>query len=91
MKQIKKYAATFTMLALFFHGQRFARERNQQSVDHFGLRTSGYAQLKPGNYTVQWQGTAPRYSLIFTRWKNCRHGARNIGRRMTPKWFQDEM
>ena len=64
MKQIK-YAALVSMLALLSTVSAFAREKNQHSVDISDSVQVGNAQLTPGNYKVQWQGTGPEIQVNF--------------------------
>jgi virulence-associated protein VagC len=45
----------------------FARNKNQQSVDIPDTVRVGGAQLKPGNYKMEWQGTGPDVQVTFLR------------------------
>jgi hypothetical protein len=66
MKQIK-CTALLSMLALLFPLGALAREKNQHSVEIPDSVQVGGAQLKPGNYKVEWQGTGPEVQVNFVR------------------------
>jgi hypothetical protein len=66
MKQIK-YAALVSMLALLSTVSAFARDKNQHSVEISDSVQVGNAQLTPGNYKVEWQGTGPEIQVNFIR------------------------
>jgi ABC-type thiamine transport system substrate-binding protein len=66
MKQIK-YTAILSMLALLSSVSALARDNNQHSVEFTDSVQVGSAQLKPGNYKVEWQGTGPEVQVNFLR------------------------
>jgi len=66
MKQIK-CTALLSMLALLFPLGALARNKNQHSVEIPDSVQVGGAQLKPGNYKVEWQGTGPEVQVNFVR------------------------
>jgi hypothetical protein len=66
MKQIK-CTALLSMLALLFPLGALARDKNQHSVELPDSVQVGGAQLKPGNYKVEWQGTGPEVQVNFVR------------------------
>jgi hypothetical protein len=66
MKQIK-CTALLSMLALLFPLSALARDKNQHSVEIPDSVQVGGAQLKPGNYKVEWQGTGPEVQVNFVR------------------------
>lgn len=66
MKQIQ-YAALVSMLALLSTVSAFARDKNQHSVELSDSVQVGNAQLKPGNYKVEWQGTGSEIQITFIR------------------------
>jgi hypothetical protein len=66
MKQIQ-YAALLSMLALLSSVSALARDKNQHSVQIPDYVQVGGAQLKPGNYRVEWQGTGPEIQVNFVR------------------------
>src|ERR1039457_1808970 len=66
MKQIK-CTALLSMLALLFPLGALARDKNQHSVVIPDSVQVGGAQLKPGNYKVEWQGTGPEVQVNFVR------------------------
>jgi hypothetical protein len=66
MKQIK-YSALLSMLALLSSVSALARDKNQHSVEiPYSVQVGG-AQLKPGDYQVEWQGTGPEIQVNFVR------------------------
>ena len=66
MKPIK-YAALVSMLALLSTVSALARDKNQHSVELSDSVQVGNAQLKPGSYKVEWQGTGPEIQVNFIR------------------------
>jgi hypothetical protein len=66
MKQIK-CTALLSMLALLFPLGALARDKNQHSVEIPDSVQVGGAQLKPGSYKVEWQGTGPGVQVNFVR------------------------
>jgi hypothetical protein len=62
-----KYTALLSMLALLSPLGALAREKNQHSVEIPDYVQVGDAQLKPGNYKVEWQGTGPEVHVNFVR------------------------
>jgi hypothetical protein len=66
MKYLKCLALLST-LALLSPICALARDRNQHSVDIPDTVQVGSAQLKPGNYKVEWQGTGPVVQVSFLR------------------------
>ena len=66
MKLIK-YAALLSMLTLLSSVSALARDKNQHSVEIPDSVQVGGAQLKPGNYQVEWQGTGPEVQVNFVR------------------------
>ncbi len=66
MKQIK-CTALLSMLALLAPLSALARDKNQHSVEIPDSVQVGNAQLKPGNYKVEWQGTGPEVQVNFVR------------------------
>jgi hypothetical protein len=66
MKQIK-CTALLSMLALLSSVGALARDKNQHSVEIPDSVQVGGAQLKPGNYKVEWQGTGPEIQVNFVR------------------------
>jgi hypothetical protein len=66
MKRIK-CTALFSMLALLLPLSALARDKNQHSVEIRDSVQVGDAQLKPGNYKVEWQGTGPEVQVNFVR------------------------
>jgi hypothetical protein len=64
MKQIK-YAALLSILTLLSSMSALARDKNQHSVEiPYSVQVAG-AQLKPGDYKVEWQGTGPKIQVNF--------------------------
>jgi len=66
MKQMK-CTALLSMLALLFPLGALARDKNQHSVAIPESVLVGGAQLKPGNYKVEWQGNGPEVQVNFVR------------------------
>ncbi len=64
MKRIK-CTALLSMLALLSPLSALARDKNQHSVEIPDSVQVGSAQLKPGNYKVEWQGTGPEVQVNF--------------------------
>jgi hypothetical protein len=70
MKQLMqqlKYAALLSTLALLSPVGALARDKNQHSVQIPESMQVGSAQLEPGNYKVEWQGTGPAVQVNFVR------------------------
>jgi hypothetical protein len=70
MKQLMqqlKYAALLSTLALLSPVGAMARDKNQHSVVIPDSIQVGSAQLEPGNYKVEWQGTGPEVQVNFVR------------------------
>lgn len=59
-----QYLAVLSTLALLFPLGALARN-NAHSVQILDLLQIGSAQLKPGNYKVEWQGTGPAVQVSF--------------------------
>ncbi len=66
MQQLK-YAALLSTLALLSPVGALARDKNQHSVQIPESMQVGSAQLKPGNYKVEWQGAGPQVQVNFVR------------------------
>jgi hypothetical protein len=66
MKQIK-YTALLSMLTLLSSVSALARDKNQHSVKIPYSVQVGSAQLEPGDYKVEWQGTGPEIQVNFVR------------------------
>lgn len=66
MKQIK-YAALLSILTLLSSVSALARDKNQRSVQIPDYVQVGGAQLTPGSYKVEWQGTGPEIQVSFVR------------------------
>jgi len=66
MKQMK-YTALLSMIALLSTLSALARDKNQHSVEISDSVQVGGAQLKPGNYKLEWQGTGPEVQVNFVR------------------------
>jgi hypothetical protein len=66
MKQIKN-TALLSVLALLFSVCAFARDMSQHSLEISDVVEVGGTQLKPGSYTVEWQGTGPEIQVKFLR------------------------
>jgi hypothetical protein len=66
MQQLK-YAALLSTLALLSPVGALARDKNQHSVRIPESMQVGSAQLEPGNYKVEWQGTGPAVQVNFVR------------------------
>jgi hypothetical protein len=66
MKRIK-CTALLSMLALLSPLSALARDKNQHSVKISDPVQVGGAQLKPGDYKVEWQGTGPEVQVNFVR------------------------
>ena len=66
MQQLK-YAALLSTLALLSPVGALARDKNQHSVVIPDSVQVGSAQLEPGNYKVEWQGTGPEIQVNFVR------------------------
>jgi hypothetical protein len=70
MKQLMqqlKYAALLSTLALLSPLGALARDRNQHSVVIPDSVQVGSAQLQPGDYKVEWQGTGPEVQVNFVQ------------------------
>jgi len=70
MKQLMqqlKYVALLSTLALLSPVGALARDKNQHSVVIPDTVQVGNAQLNPGNYKVEWQGTGPEVQVNFVR------------------------
>ena len=59
-----QYLAVLSTLALLFPSGALARN-NAHSVQILGVVQLGSAQLRPGNYKVEWQGTGPAVQVSF--------------------------
>ena len=59
-----QYLAILSTLALLSPLGALARD-NSHSVDIFDVLQIGGAQLKPGNYKVEWQGGGPAVQVSF--------------------------
>src|SRR5208283_5735164 len=66
MKLIK-YTLLLSMLGLLSSVFALARDNNQHSVEIPDSVQVGSAQLQPGNYKVEWQGTGPEIQVNFVR------------------------
>jgi hypothetical protein len=64
MKQMK-YVAFLSMVALLSSVFALAGDKNQRSVQIPNSVHVGGAQLQPGNYKVEWQGTGPEIKVNF--------------------------
>jgi len=70
MQQLKYAALLATIvstLALLSPVGALARDKNQHSVQIPESVQVGSAQLEPGNYKVEWQGTGPAVQVNFVR------------------------
>jgi hypothetical protein len=70
MQQLKYAALLATIvstLALLSPVGALARDKNQHSVQILESVQVGSAQLEPGNYKVEWQGTGPAVQVNFVR------------------------
>jgi hypothetical protein len=67
MKQIIKYTALLSMLALLSTVSALARDKNQHSVEISESVQVGDTQLKPGSYKVEWEGNGPEIQVAFVR------------------------
>jgi hypothetical protein len=70
MQQLKYTALLATIvstLALLSPVGALARDKNQHSVQIPESLQVGSAQLQPGNYKVEWQGTGPEVQVNFMR------------------------
>ena len=70
MQQLKYAALLATIvstLALLSPVGALARDKNQHSVQITESVQVGSAQLEPGNYKVEWQGTGPAVQVNFVR------------------------
>jgi hypothetical protein len=52
---------------LGFGGSAHAARDNARSVEIFDVVQIGTAELKPGHYKVEWQGTGPAVEVSFLR------------------------
>jgi hypothetical protein len=61
------YFATVLSLTclLGFGGSAYAASKNAHSVEISDAVQIGGTKLKPGNYTVEWQGTGPAVQVSF--------------------------
>jgi hypothetical protein len=59
-----QYLAVLSILALLFPLGAWARN-NAHSVQILDVLRIGSTQLKPGHYTVAWQGTGPAVQVSF--------------------------
>ncbi|MGC1649586.1 MAG: hypothetical protein WA741_27490 [Candidatus Sulfotelmatobacter sp.] len=57
----------FSTLALLWPLSALARDKNQHSVDFDDTSRVGSTQLKPGSYTIEWQGTGPTVQVHFLK------------------------
>ena len=64
MKNVSYLALLSTSVLLFPLGA-FARNKNQHSVNIPDRVQVGAAQLKPGNYKVEWPGAGPAVNVSF--------------------------
>lgn len=64
MRHVRSIALLST-LALLCSLSAFARDKNQHSVTIPDAVQIGGTQLQPGNYKVEWQGTAPNVQVTF--------------------------
>src|SRR5258708_19929247 len=60
-----RYLTLLSILAVLSPLSVFARDKNQHSVDISATVQVEGAQLKPGNYKVEWQGTGPDIQVTF--------------------------
>ena len=63
----QRYLTLVSILAVLSPLSVFARDKNQHSVDISATVQVEGAQLKPGNYKVEWQGTGPDIQVTFLR------------------------
>jgi len=59
------HLALLSIVTLLFPICALAREKNQHSVDVSDPLQVGAAQLKPGNYEVEWQEAGPAVHVRF--------------------------
>ena len=64
MKYVK-YLAVLSTLTLLFPLSALARDKNEHSVNIPDAVQIGHAQLKPGNYKVEWLETGPAVHVKF--------------------------
>jgi|ERR1700678_34080 hypothetical protein len=62
-----KYVAFLSMVTLLSSVMALAGDVNQRSVEIPASVQVGGAQLQPGNYKVEWQGTGPEIKVNFVR------------------------
>jgi hypothetical protein len=60
-----KYLALLSMLTVLWPLCAWARVRDQHSVDIYDSLKVGAAQLRPGNYKVEWQEAGPSVHVRF--------------------------
>lgn len=61
------FLALLLTLALLSPLSALARDKNQRSVEIPDAVQVGTTQLRPGNYSVEWQGTGPQVQVTFQR------------------------
>jgi hypothetical protein len=62
------FAAALSLTCLLgFGGSAYAARDNARLVQIFDVVQIGTTELKPGNYKVEWQGTAPVVEVSFRR------------------------
>lgn len=65
--KLLRYTLLLSMLGLLSSVFALARDNNQHSVEIQDSVQVGSAQLQPGNYKVEWQGTGPEVQVNFLR------------------------
>ena len=65
--KVLKYLALLSTFASLFALSAFAGDENRRSVAIPGAVNVGNAQLQPGRYQVEWQGTGPAVQVSFVR------------------------
>jgi hypothetical protein len=62
-----RYTAVLSILAVLTTVSAFARDKDQHSLEISDSVQVGGAQLTPGSYKVEWQGTGPEVQVNFVR------------------------
>jgi len=60
-----KYATLLFIIAFMSSTGTFAKDSNRHSVEISDSVQVGGAQLKPGKYNLQWQGSGPEIQVSF--------------------------
>jgi hypothetical protein len=62
-----EYLVFLSLLTLLFPTTIFARDKNEHNVNIPDALQVGSAQLKPGDYKVEWQGDGPAVQVKFLK------------------------